>query len=36
MDSWIPRNHRTCDDQHNNHNRKFHGALTRLSCNVAL
>lgn len=30
LDFWIPRNHRTRDDQHDDHNHEFHVALTIL------
>jgi len=28
MDCGIPWNHRPCDDKHNDHDSKFHNALT--------
>lgn len=36
MDFWIPRNHRTRDHQHDNHNREFHVALTSFPYKIAL
>jgi len=32
LDSWIPRNHRTRDHQHDDYSHEFHVTLSTLAC----